>query len=180
MDEMGNLQSKGFPKGFKGKRFWVAVTILVLVLLVVWDRYALPSEFVPYEDFNEFLTEVGDSDREINWYTENLKKAYTEDTYGGATPEETLDMFIAALGAKDVALASKYFVIEKQARMLGELSAGLESGGVETFLDIYKMGGDGDYIDESNFQHSIFIDDIPMNLNLIKNTYSGVWKIESL
>lgn len=36
------------------------------------------------------------------------------DEYGGKTPEETFDMFIAALEKGDVELASKYFVVQKQ------------------------------------------------------------------
>jgi len=42
---------------------------------------------------------------------ENMLKA---DTYGGKTPEETMDLFIAALENGDIELASKYFVLEKQ------------------------------------------------------------------
>jgi hypothetical protein len=42
------------------------------------------------------------------------EKPYREDTYGGKTPEETYDMFLAALSKGDTTLASKYFVIEKQ------------------------------------------------------------------
>ena len=36
----------------------------------------------------------------------------TEDTYGGKTPQETLDLFVAALKAEDVDLASKYFMLD--------------------------------------------------------------------
>lgn len=36
------------------------------------------------------------------------------DKYGGKTPEETFDMFIAALEKGDVELASKYFILNKQ------------------------------------------------------------------
>ncbi|MEK7480570.1 MAG: hypothetical protein AAB604_00520, partial [Patescibacteria group bacterium] len=47
-------------------------------------------------------------------YYEDLAQRYTEDTFGGATPEETLELFIAALEAGNIDLASKYFVAEKQ------------------------------------------------------------------
>lgn len=36
------------------------------------------------------------------------------DKYGGKTPEETFDLFIAALEKGDIELASKYFVVQKQ------------------------------------------------------------------
>lgn len=45
---------------------------------------------------------------------EELAKPYKNDQYGGATPEETFDLFIAALKKEDIDLASKYFVIPKQ------------------------------------------------------------------
>ncbi|MBI4130673.1 hypothetical protein HY468_05120, partial [Candidatus Roizmanbacteria bacterium] len=43
-------------------------------------------------------------------YFDNLEDEYRNDTYGGATPEETLALFIAALEAGDIELASKYFL----------------------------------------------------------------------
>lgn len=45
---------------------------------------------------------------------EETERLLAEDTYGGDTPEETFAMFLDALRAGDVDLASKYFVAEKQ------------------------------------------------------------------
>jgi hypothetical protein len=63
----------------------------------------------------------------VNWYQERnspeyavnleyqkLLEAYKNDSYGGATPEETLQLFIDALKAGDTELAAKYFIIEEQ------------------------------------------------------------------
>jgi len=44
-----------------------------------------------------------------------LERPYREDIYGGKTPEETFDMFLGALKKDDTDLASKYFVVRKQA-----------------------------------------------------------------
>ena len=53
-----------------------------------------------------------------NWEAHRLQaqweKPYREDKYGGKTPEETYDMFLAALSKGDTTLASKYFVVDKQ------------------------------------------------------------------
>lgn len=53
------------------------------------------------------------------WETQRVldqyEKPYLEDKYGGKTPEETYDLFLTALRAGNTNLASKYFVIEKQA-----------------------------------------------------------------
>jgi hypothetical protein len=52
---------------------------------------------------------------------EELKKQQEADTFGGATPYETLEMYIAAVEKGDFELASKYFVIEKQEAELNKL-----------------------------------------------------------
>src|SRR3989338_7906085 len=50
-----------------------------------------------------------------------LKERYMADTYGGDTPEETLELFIAALKAGDIDLAAKYFVLDKQEEWRGNI-----------------------------------------------------------
>jgi len=50
-------------------------------------------------------------------YLNNIEKqeeAYSQDIYGGKTPEETYQLFLEALKKKDIELASKYFVLDKQ------------------------------------------------------------------
>ena len=42
------------------------------------------------------------------------ERPYQEDTYGGKTPKETLELFIAAVEKGDYDLASKYFILTKQ------------------------------------------------------------------
>jgi hypothetical protein len=44
------------------------------------------------------------------------EQKYKDDKYGGKTPEETYSMFLEALKKKDIELASKYFVLDKQAQ----------------------------------------------------------------
>jgi len=72
------------------------VPVLILVVLaVVW--------FLP-----------GYKSWQLKRAYDKIEKPYYADTYGGATPEETYDMFIEALKDGDVELASKYFILEKQ------------------------------------------------------------------
>jgi len=55
---------------------------------------------------------------------EQQEQKYIDDTYGGKTPEETYSMFLEALKRKDIELASRYFVLEKQkeyAKALNEI-----------------------------------------------------------
>jgi len=52
------------------------------------------------------------------WEAQRLQdqweKPYREDKYGGKTPEETYDLFLAALRKGDTTLASRYFIVYKQ------------------------------------------------------------------
>lgn len=48
---------------------------------------------------------------EIEKQKAEILEAQKNDTYGGQTPEETLDMYIEALKAGDIELASKYYEI---------------------------------------------------------------------
>ena len=53
-------------------------------------------------------------ERQAERELKELERQYAEDTYGGKTPEETLELFISALESGDIELASKYFVIDKR------------------------------------------------------------------
>ena len=68
---------------------------------------------------------------------EELKRQQEADTFGGVTPYETLEMYIAAVEKGDFELASKYFVIEKQAEELANsLSAPKEN--IPGYLEMLK------------------------------------------
>jgi len=56
--------------------------------------------------------------RDAEEYLERLQADYANDTYGGATPEETLALFIAALEKGDIELASMYFLPEDREKMV--------------------------------------------------------------
>lgn len=76
---------------------------LVGVYLLVWLGFAL------YSGWKGYVWE-----KKTNDFQMALSKPYREDVYGGKTPEETWALFLDALKKKDVELASKYFVPEKQ------------------------------------------------------------------
>jgi len=109
----------------------------------------------------------------------------TADTYGGKTPQETLDMFVDALRKGDIDLASKYFLLdenlsrEKWVRYLeGVRSKNLLVQMADDFSSykFYKSLYDG------NQQFVIRNNDNTDNLiiDLRFNKYSKAWKIESL
>lgn len=97
----------------KPKRKWkirvafVAIIFLVIGTLIGARAYKLWKEV---NDADLFAIKM-----------EELKRQQEADTFGGATPYETLEMYIAAVEKGDFELASKYFVIEKQAEELNKL-----------------------------------------------------------
>lgn len=60
---------------------------------------------------------------------------YKNDTYGGATPEETFDMYLAALKKGDLELASKYFWAERQKRQLEFLQKMKNNNESQVYID---------------------------------------------
>lgn len=96
------------------KFFAVAAGIVVLGVLVL-----LAVQYVRYWNSPEYRAEVD---------LKNLEKQYTEDPYGGETPEETLRLFIDALKKGDTDLAAKYFVFDKQEQWKEDLGKIKEKG----------------------------------------------------
>jgi len=111
---------------------------------------------------------------------ENLKEAYRQDTYGTATPEGTLKLFIEAFEKGDADLASKYFVIEKQEEYKDKIENWIKLGKKSEILEIiFKtklyMGKDGNFASMETL-----IDDndrIPYAIRFIKNEETKLWKI---
>src|SRR3990167_10004055 len=66
---------------------------------------------------------------------EELRDKYMADTYGGSTPEETLQLFIDALKKGDTELASKYFVLDKQGKQAAELRIGKDKGNLAGLVE---------------------------------------------
>lgn len=114
--------------------------------------------------------------------------AMTADTYGGKTPQETLDLFVKALRAGDIDLAAKYFALDdklsrekwivvlnslKTSNLLSQMANDISS---KSQPDIKNITGEDDYkfvLYDSNGK-------VGARINMQFNKYSGVWKIESL
>lgn len=162
----------------RGLIIGVIVVVIVIVGLLAWQKSREP--FVP-RDFNEVVAELKDP-KKIERYTEQLVEAYKNDTYGGDTPEETLNLFIAALKAGDTDLAAKYFLLEKQAQMAEELKVGKEKGNLDFLLGYLEKvnpgrpTGAGERYTFTMAEKGVAV----MSFDLILNPYSNKWKIESL
>ena len=113
--------------------FWVGV-VLLLVLAVYLKGY-----------FDWYL--AGAKYREINANAQAyiasqekqqaaLEAQYKNDPYGGATPEETLRLFIEALKAGNLENASNYYLPEQRDKGLSELRISSQRGYLNSYIQI--------------------------------------------
>ena len=106
---------------------------------------------------------------------------YENDPYGGDTPEETLQMFIAALKKGDMDLAARYFVLNEQEKWRGDLKIAKENKHLDLYIDEVSRAKLGKEIYPGNYLFTVaekgkavFI----ISLQQVKT--SKKWKIESL
>jgi hypothetical protein len=86
----------------------VGVIILILAFLYFLGTYG-------YRIQNYFMAQRQEKVMlEIERQKAEILEAQKNDNYGGKTPEETLDLYITALKAGDIELASKYWEISPE------------------------------------------------------------------
>lgn len=108
--KLGNPESVGAKVWW---RHWSVVFILaVLAAFAIWALIKAGPWLRGWQERSA-----------ANALRKQAEEQLRNDKYGGKTPEETFDMFIAALEKGDVELASKYFVIQKQENWLKTLQA---------------------------------------------------------
>jgi len=85
---------------------WVGIVlVLILIVLFFLGLYGQRIEnYLMLKSQEKFLAKVEKQKAEILEMQKN-------DTFGGATPEETLDLYIEALKAGDIELASNYWEV---------------------------------------------------------------------
>lgn len=112
---------------------------------------------------------------------ENYQNIFRNDTYGGKTPEETLQLFVAALKANDIDTAVLYFMPDdtgSREKWRGILEKDKVAGSFEEIIDVLsetKL--------ESSFSDKRVTYKIPNAFGslLLNFVFNGqVWKIESL
>ncbi|KKP98807.1 MAG: hypothetical protein US71_C0003G0018 [Parcubacteria group bacterium GW2011_GWD2_38_12] len=144
------------------------VVLGIILISAFFAFYAYPK----YQDwkFNKELKEL----------TEETNRPYLEDTYGGKTPKETLELFIAAVEKEDFDLASKYFVLSKQEEWKKEL---IEINNLNKTKDFLKPVAEEIIKLENNDTGLVngdkYISKGTILFNLIKYP-QGIWKIKEI
>ena len=106
-------------RGLFNKHFWKFLVGFLAIMAVGFFALVWSNIYHNGQNYDESKGEK---------YLRDLKRAYDEDTYGGKTPEETLQLFIDALKKGDIELATKYMIIEEQEKMLSDLKEAKNAG----------------------------------------------------
>ena len=151
----------------------------------------------------KYYLDLWKADRAVKSFQSAIDAIYKNDTYGGKTPEETFDLYLAALKKGDLELASKYFVVEKQGDWLKTLTEYERESVIKSFIEelentkkIWKKVESNKYPDLVSFEYLVevkndsTVDLEGQQINVPKGNYaneamfqkypSGVWKIEGL
>lgn len=114
----------------------------------------------------------------------DLERQYMSDTFGGSTPEETLELFISALKAEDIDLAAKYFVLDERKAWRDNLEKIENAGNLGAMVsDLNKLGNKYPLIEgeSSRFIFEALNDSGELILQAdIGKGPNGVWKILDL
>lgn len=168
------------------KRSWwkyvvgvLAIVIAVLGGYIGWYQY--------FSQEAKYRREVEKSALELPAKLEAYKKAMEADTYGGKTPEETLQLFIEALRNEDIELASKYFALDDDTAkpdavwVEGLIKAKNEER-LGNLVDILLRAKKGDSFMDGYYGFEVVNEEgiVDVFVGMKFNKYSGVWKIESL
>ena len=152
--------------------------ILVLACFLTWNNLLSPEA----KERREIAKNTEEFFKEI----EKGEKAQRDDTYGGKTPEETMQLFIAALEKEDLDLAAKYFSLAEPGvqdpKWIGQLTKAKDDGRLRDSIKLLKRAK---FAGESmpgyaGFDISGSDGSMLYGIDLVKNTYSNLWKISNM
>lgn len=178
-------EKKIFWKHWTGVLVLVGIAILVLALLLNLGEVinAVQGKFSAWEERRQ---------------TEEMQKSYKNDQYGGITPEETIDLFVAALLEEGICpttkkspcgvdLASRYFIIPKREswkKTLGEYKKQNFLASFASELQVAKLNWervDRKSPNVAEYNYSTVLEKNSFNnIARFEKYPSGVWKISGL
>lgn len=158
-----NIFSKPKTRFWKFALWFVGVIVVAGIGLWALGGYQWSKNIEAFEEWVESTKRAA----------EEFEAQKAADTYGGATPQETLRMYIEAVEKGDYKLASRYFVLGKQEEEFRSLT----SSPPENVLNVNNL------LKESLVSTGSFSADKkrfgirePLYIEFVLYT-SGVWKI---
>ncbi|MDO8592494.1 MAG: hypothetical protein Q7R92_01810 [bacterium] len=160
---------------FLNKKIMIVIGIVLLVVLIATMILAIGPAKQAYKSWK--------FNRTLHGFVDAMKKAEQvdylaamADTYGGKTPQETLQMYIEAVEKGDYELASKYFIGANQKK---ELEGFKEADEIKKlyYLGILNKLKPGEYSDGSMSFYMRANLDGPDYYASFKKYPNGTWKI---
>lgn len=162
----------------KSRRIIIGVLVVFFTLFIsVYARWW-------YENYKVKEVLIRESEKQQQAYEEYID-IYRKDTYGGKTPQKTLDLFVEALDAGDIDLASKYFMPDdsgSRKEWEDALREAINVGILGNTIDLVKRAEASESsIDPNRFATFITRDSNGEMEAYIELVFNGnVWKIENL
>lgn len=153
-------------------KYFIGLVVIVLVALGVWWGVARFSG--------------SDEVSQLQKNQEKYERLMAADLAGGATPEETLRLLVEALRAGDRERAASYFLLDENgSRKIWEEA--LQAKSNEELIEIADIVAGAEARPESSISENYFKfvvrgenGVVGASINTKFNTFSKVWKIESL
>ncbi len=167
-------------KMLKRRWFWVGVVALILVAFYLAGYLKWYAEGAKYRIQNQISNQYIASQEAQQ---AALEAQYKNDPYGGATPEETLSLFVAALKAGNLENASNYYLPDQKDRGLGELKVSSQRGYLENYIEVLDQRSRG-YAFSDGKTYEIKFFDASGSQNHIErfqlNPFTNKWLISDL
>ncbi|HON21743.1 MAG TPA: hypothetical protein P5345_00760 [Candidatus Paceibacterota bacterium] len=175
------------PQPKRKNIFFIIIGCLLIIFIIF---FAIGGGFGILKERIQRVVDSYKTQKALKQYEQALDQYYqvlAQDTYGGKTPQETLDMFINALEKGDIELAAKYFALDDNlSRKDAEdgLKRASDEGRIFTILEFLKNAK----LDQSSFDPNnvavFYISnekgEMVHEIDFVFNEYSGVWKIKSM
>ena len=187
------MEEKNFPSSQNGgskskrKKFLFIILGCLLIILVVF--FAIGGGFEILKERVQRVVDTYKTQKALKQYEQALDEYYqkfAEDTYGGKTPQETLNMFIEALEKGDIDLAAKYFAMDdnlSRKKWEDGLKQAQQEGRIGQIVEELKRAQSNNKEDSPNYyQFAVFNENrmVKQTIEMEFNQYSGVWKIKSM
>lgn len=116
--------------------------------MIVMGGFSILGSFAPELELRAELREYREGMQRAAENRAAREALYRADTHGGKTPEETIELFLAALAKNDIVTASRYYELSVQPQAWESLKAELaKNGNMEQtrsfFEEVYKKGTKG-------------------------------------
>ncbi len=178
--------SSDFKKKPKRKHFFIFTSIFLGILILIaggyysWENYLSPSARYARQseaNYQKYLD-----------LQQKYEAAMKADTYGGATPQDTLNLFIEAIKNGNVDLASNYFLLDddgtRNALIKQNIQKIINENQTNKLLSIInnlqpssRDTGSPDIKEFVTLDQKGFVD---YSITLKLNKYSNIWKIENM